>query len=202
MDLILHQPKLLQGFASGDPNLRNDEVNIRHLFGHGVLNLDARVHLDEHVPTLALACGIEQELHRAGVDVADRLRKRDRIAIHGIADLGVKIGRRGDLNHLLVATLHRAVTLEQVDGFAGRVSKDLHFDVAGPNDSLLNEHPRVTERAVGFAHGFFECGAEVVAMLNPTHATPTTTGNRLGEDRESDLVGSLDQSIEIIGRFR
>ena len=49
----------------------------------------------------------------------------------------VKVGRRRALDHLLVAALHRAVALEQVDQVAVLVAKQLDLDMAGAAHQLL-----------------------------------------------------------------
>jgi hypothetical protein len=54
---------------SSDVDLRLDDVDAGHLLGDGVLDLDARVHLDE----VELArVHIHQELDRAGADIVGR----------------------------------------------------------------------------------------------------------------------------------
>ena len=56
-----------QPLAGRHAQLLDDQVEAGHLLGHRVLDLDARVHLEE----VEAAGGVDQELHRAGVDVAD-----------------------------------------------------------------------------------------------------------------------------------
>ena len=107
--------EVIEGLAAGDPQLGPHEVDVGDLLGHRVLDLDARVHLDEDVA----AVGREEELHRAGVDVADLAREGHGVGAHALAQLRVEVGRRRDLDDLLVAALHRAVALEQVDHVAG-----------------------------------------------------------------------------------
>ena len=113
---LLRQAEVVEGLAAGDAQLGADEVDVGDLLGDRVLDLDARVHLDEDVA----AVGREQELDRAGVDVADLLGERDGVGAHPLAQLGVEVGGRGDLDDLLVAPLDRAVPLEQVDHVARR----------------------------------------------------------------------------------
>src|ERR1700693_405130 len=55
-----------QWFARGDEQLRFDYVDAGHQFGHGMLDLHARVHFDE-IEFVVL----EQELERARVAIAD-----------------------------------------------------------------------------------------------------------------------------------
>jgi len=58
--------------ALGDADLRLDDVDPGDLLGDGVLDLDARVHLDE---VEASGVGIHQELDSAGMGVANRARQ-------------------------------------------------------------------------------------------------------------------------------
>ena len=142
-DPVLAEAEVGQGLAGRDPQLGLDQVDVGDLLGHRVLDLDPRVHLDEHVA----AVGVEQELHGAGVAVADLLREPDRVGAHALAQLRVEVRRRGDLHDLLVAALHRAVPLVEVDHLALAVGEDLHLDVAGVDHGLLDEHGGVAEGA-------------------------------------------------------
>src|SRR3712207_7594061 len=49
VDAALAQPEVAELRASGDEQLRAHEVDVGGLLRHGVLDLDARVHLDERV---------------------------------------------------------------------------------------------------------------------------------------------------------
>ena len=109
-----------------DQQLGPDQVDIGALLGHRVLDLDAGVHLDEH-----MASGlVDQELDRAGVDVADGACRGD----GRCAQLGAQFrchGGGGALLHdLLVAALDRALAFEQVDNGPVGVAEDLDLDVA------------------------------------------------------------------------
>ena len=110
------EPEVGQRLARGDPQLRADEVDVGDLLGDRVLDLDARVHLDEDVAPV----GVEQELDGARVDVADLPGERDGVGADPLAQLGVEVGRGRDLDDLLVAPLHRAVALVEVDDVARR----------------------------------------------------------------------------------
>ena len=190
---LLRQPEVGEGLAAGDPQLRADQVDVGDLLGDGVLDLDPRVHLDEDVA----AVGGEQELDGAGVDVADLLGEGDRVGAHPLAQLGVEVGGGGDLDDLLVASLDRAVPLEQVDDVALAVREDLHLDVAGLDHGLLEEDGRVTERRLGLTHAGLEGLAQVLAALDPPHAAPATARDGLGEDGEADLLRGGHQGVDV-----
>ena len=127
--------------AAGDHHLRLDEVDPRHLLRHGVLDLDARVDLDEVVAPLL----VDEELDRARVQVVRTLHQPERVLLERLAERRRQVPRRRDLDHLLVAALHRAVALPQVDGAALAVADDLHLDVARVLDERLEEDRAVAE---------------------------------------------------------
>jgi hypothetical protein len=61
-------------------------------------------------------------------------------------------GRGRLLEHLLVAALHRAVALEEVDAVALRVAEDLDLDVARAHQVFLDQHAVVAEGAASRLH--------------------------------------------------
>ena len=118
-----------QRLALGDQDLALDEVDAGDDLGDGVLDLDARVDLDE----VELAgVGVDQELDGAGVVVADVRGRSRRPASQTASRMRrVEVRGRGDLDDLLVAALDRAVALEEVDEVAVLVAEELHLDVLG-----------------------------------------------------------------------
>ena len=134
--------------AGGDADLRLDEIDAGDALGDRVLDLDARVDLDEIEPA---GVGVLQELDRAGGAV-----------VHGAADLerrlaqlaplrvGQEHGRRA-LDHLLVAPLHGAVALVQMHQVAVRVAEDLHLDVPRAAHQLLEVDLVLAEGRLGLA---------------------------------------------------
>ncbi len=131
--------------------MRADEVDAGDAFRDSVLDLDARVHLDEEPVVLI---HIVEELHGAGVVVADavgqfhrgvaKLFPHDRIEVHG--------GR--DFDDFLVAALDGAIALVEVDDVAVLVAEDLHLDVLGALDVALQENGWVAEGVLRLGAGF------------------------------------------------
>ncbi|GAA3155614.1 hypothetical protein GCM10017687_86980 [Streptomyces echinatus] len=167
-DRVLGEAEVGEGLAGGDAHLGLDQVDVGDLLGHRVLDLDARVHLDEHV----VAGAVEEELDGAGVAVADLAGEADGVLTDPVAQLGVEVRGRGQLDDLLVAALNRAVTFEEVDDVALAVGEDLHLDVAGLDDGLLQEDGRVAERGRGLAGGGLDGLAQLGRVLHPAHAAP------------------------------
>ena len=164
-----------------------------------MLDLDARVHLDEDVLAGSLARRVDEEFDGARVHVADRLGEGDRVAVKRRAQLVVDVRRRRDLDDLLMPALDGAVALEQVDGVARGIREDLHLDVAGTHDGLLEEHPSVAECRAGLAHRLGDRGRQSTGGLDAAHAAAAAAGDRLDEDREADVGRLRDELVDILG---
>ena len=116
-DPVLGQPEVARVSPDGDPHLGLHEVDVGDLLGDRVLDLDARVHLDEDVVARPGRAGTPR-CRRCGSRSRSRTARRPRTCRSRIA--GSRFGRRGDLDDLLVPALHRAVPLEEVDDVARR----------------------------------------------------------------------------------
>ena len=127
--------------AGGDPDHLLDEIDAGDEFGHRMLDLEPRIHLQEiEAPVLP-----GDELDGAGAVVADRLGERDRLLAHLGARLRVEQRARRFLDDLLVAALDRALALAEIDDVAVLVAQNLDFDVARIGDELLDEDAVVAE---------------------------------------------------------
>ena len=201
LDGLLREAQVSEGLAGGDAQLRLDEVDVGDFLGDGVLDLDARVHFDEHVLAGTLPDRVDEEFDGAGVDVVQRLRELHGVAVERLPDTFVQVWGRRDLNHLLVAALDGAVALEEVHDVALGVGQDLDLDVPGAQDGLLEEHGGVAERGVRFAHGGLQGLGERFAGVHAAHAAAAAAGDGLGEDREADLVRGRDQLVQVLRRL-
>jgi hypothetical protein len=125
VDLLLRRDPdrgLVHREALRDQDLRAHEVHARHHLGHGVLDLDARVDLDE--VELVRSTSTRNSTVAALTSLALR-DERDRRLAEGLAEQRVELRRGRDLDDLLVAPLHGAVALPEVDDLAVRVADDL-----------------------------------------------------------------------------
>src|SRR5688572_18942131 len=134
--------------AAGDQQLFLDEIDAGDHLGDRMLDLDARVHLDE-VETPVLV----QELERAGAAIADADARLGADA----ADLGALLRRdarrRRFLDDLLMPALHRAVALAEVHRAPLAVRQHLDLDVARVLEELLHVDHVVAERGLRFLLG-------------------------------------------------
>ena len=121
--------------ALRDTDLLAHQVDARDFFGHGVLDLQTRVDLEE--PDVAVR--LEQELHRAHAHVVDVLEQSAR-RVH--ERLVRPLGQEGGwclFDQLLVATLHRAVTGRDDVEVAQRIARRLRLHVTSDLDETLDE---------------------------------------------------------------
>ena len=171
-----------------DLDLRSHEVDSGDELGDRVLDLDARVHLQEE----EVAVAVEQALDRAGADVAHGARRADRHLPHARPQLG-RDGRRGRLlEHLLVAALQRAVALAEVDRAAVAVGQHLDLDVPGILDVLLDVHRGVGEVGLALPPRGLERALGVVRRGDDLHAATAAAGRGLDRDRPAVAVAQLD----------
>ena len=156
--------------AFQDVDLRLDDIDPRHLLGDGVLDLYARIDLDE---IEFAGVGIHQELDGAGADI--RCGSGDLQGVVGkFGALGsVEIGGWCALDDLLVAALDRAVALEEMHGIAMRVAQHLHLDMAGALDQLFQIDLVLAEGRHGLALAFRHLAGEVFLGADGAHAAPT-----------------------------
>ena len=113
-----------------------------------------------------------------------------------LADLLVRRTGQGDSSiELLVAALDGAVALAEVDDVAVVVGQDLHLDVPGLDDELLDVDAAVAEGGLGLGLGGVEAGAQGDVVVGDAHAASAAAGGGLDEDRVADLVGELQRLV-------
>ena len=188
----------VQAGARRDEDLRAYEVDTGDLLGHGVLDLDARIHLDEK-PLVTIV--VVEEFHRARVVVAYATGDFDRRRAKVGPDPVRQIDRRGHLDHLLVTTLHRAVAFVQVKNAAVRIAENLHFDVLGPGDVFFEKDGRIAESAAGLVAGLVEKRREIAFLAHHAHAAAAAAESRFDDQREADFFRDFDGLRAVVDRF-
>ena len=175
----------MQGTAVGEEDLAADDVDPRHHFSDGVLDLDARIDLDE--------------VEAPGVDVDEEFHRARRAVAHlpadghgGVADLLAQVlgePRAGrNLDDLLMAALHRAIALPEVHEVPVHVAEDLHFDVLGSREVALEEDVGLAEGRRRFPPGFRNFGVEVFRPLDRPDPAAAAAEAGLDHQRVADLL--------------
>src|SRR6185312_15321622 len=126
----------------GDRDLLGDQVDARHRFRHRMLHLDPGVHFQE---VEGAGLPIDQELDGAGATVRQTRRESRRGLMQRAAQARLQSRGRCLLDQLLIATLHRAVPLTQMDHLALAVAEHLHLDVPAAGNVAFQIDARVTE---------------------------------------------------------
>src|SRR3569832_230151 len=158
-----------------EQDLRLHDVDAGAFFGDSVLDLDARINIDEVV---LVRVRIDEELDRAGRVVADLLADLDGRLAQCVADLHVQIWSRRDLDDLLVSSLDRAIPFKQMDEVAVSVAEQLHFDVPRSLNELLDKDVRAAERREGFTLGLLVLREEIRFVANAAHSATTAAVSR------------------------
>src|SRR6185437_4242221 len=97
---------------------------------------------------------------------------------HAMAHPVVEERRGRLLEHLLVAALDRAFTLEEVHEIAVRVAEDLEFDVVRSLDEALEENAFVSEGAFRLATRRGELALEIRLPCDEPHALAAAARDR------------------------
>ena len=138
LDVGLFDRELLAG---GDADHLLDEIDAGDELGHGMLDLQARIHFEEE--EAAILAG--DELDRAGEIVIHGFGERDRLLAHLAARCFVEQRRGRFFDDLLIAALDRAFALAEIDHVAVLVAEHLDFDVARIDDEFFDEDAIVAE---------------------------------------------------------
>ena len=139
----MRQSDRRQRFPAGNAQLRSDKVDTGHFLGHGVLDLETRVGLDEG--QVRLVVGIDQELERAQAAVVIRRCQANGCGGQTLAGLIRDRRARRPLDDLLMPPLQTALTFAEVGNRAGAVTYNLHFNVTRGGHQALDQQIAVAE---------------------------------------------------------
>ena len=161
---------------------------------HRMLDLQPRVHLHE----VEAAVLVGDELDGARALVVHRARRRDGGLAHLAPPRLGHAGRRRFLEHLLVAPLHGAVALEQVDAVPVAVGEHLDLDVARARHVALDQHVVVAEARQRLALARRERVGELARRADDAHPLAAAAGRRLQQHRVADAVRFLAQERRVL----
>ena len=164
-----------QRLAIGDAQHLAHQVHASHGLGDGMLDLDARVHLDE-IEILRATAVVVQELQRAGAAIADRARQLRRRFAQALARGGVQRGRGRFLEHLLATPLQRAFAFIKMDGVLA-VAQHLHFDV--PRAVAFQIDAAIAECRLRLGLGLRHLRAQLGLVLHHADAAPAAAAAAL-----------------------
>ena len=153
-----------------------------------MLHLQARVHF--HEVELSV---VDDEFDGAGAAVVDRSSRRHRGLAHLAAAFDRHAWRGRFFGDLLMAALHRAIALEQINRIPMVVPEHLHFDVPRRREVFLDQYAIVLEAGRRLALAARERAREIRRAVNTPHALATASGHRFDEHGKADARASLDR---------
>ena len=156
-----------------------------------MLYLQPGVHLQK-VKALVPA---HHKLHCAGTLVIDRTGQRHRLLAHGLAGGSADEGAGRLLDHLLVATLDRALALVEVQQVAMAVANQLDLDMARLLDKLLYENPVVAKAAARLVAAAGETLQRLLVVEGHAQALATAAGTGLDHHRVTDAAGDFNRAL-------
>ena len=191
-DVALAEAQLLPG---GDADLLLHDVDAGRHFGHRMLDLDPRVHLDEEELVVLV-----QELEGAGAAIADLPAGIGAALADARQRARREPGRGSFLDDLLVAALHRAIALEQIDGVLVLVGQHLDLDVPGVAEELLHVDLRIAERGLRLGARQGRRRDERRLGVHDAHAASAAAACRLDDHRIPDRARELHDLLRILGQ--
>src|SRR5699024_10030245 len=102
-----------------------------------MLNLDSRVHFNEHMFAGTFALSINQKLYSPSVPVIHRFGELHRVSVEPLAQVIIQVRCWGNFNDLLMTPLERTITFKQVDNVTITVRHHLHLNMAWTQNGLF-----------------------------------------------------------------
>jgi hypothetical protein len=110
--------------------------------------------------------------------------ERDRVAAHLLPQFGGQVRRRRQFDDFLMAALHAAIALVEVNHVAVGVGQDLHLYVPWAQHRLFQVHRRIPERRFGLPTGCLDRFGQRGAVADSAHTAAAAAGDRLDEQRK------------------
>lgn len=189
--------------ARRQSQLQLNQIKASDRLGHGVLDLNSRIGLDEGRRSPIIA--IHQVLEGGQAAQFRSHGHAHRRRLQGVAQGGGQADGRGHLDQFLSPALDRALAVmdrDRVDAVAGH----LHLDVPRVRDQDFGIEPPVAERPLRFPRTRRIGLCRIHVRIDHPHPTPAAAGQRLDHDRpanrglqRADIVqpgGSLDALCE------
>mmetsp|Transcript_43463 Transcript_43463/g.80893 ORF Transcript_43463/g.80893 Transcript_43463/m.80893 type:complete len:366 (+) Transcript_43463:1651-2748(+) len=183
-NVVLDESQILQARSTGDEDRLLDDVDVRHLLRHGVLDLDPRVDLHEVMLTVL----VDKELDGPRVLVVTGSSQFQSVFLDGLTDVHGMMPSRGDFHELLIPSLDGAVALPKVHDVSLPVADDLDLDVLSVANVPLDEARAVAEGGQSLRGRRPEERDEIFLLGAHSHALPSSALGRLDHDGQAVLL--------------
>lgn len=135
-----------------------------------MLDLDPRIDFDE----IVAAHLVNQKLCSSGIPVVNAPGQLNGIGQDRLANFLGEMSRGCNFDNLLMTTLDRAITFEQMNGVPSSIGEKLNFDVTGSLEETFDEDCTIAESGLCLTDGTFEGIFEVRLVTDHSHTSPAT----------------------------
>ena len=166
-----------------------------------MLDLQTRIHFHEiklHRLRLVIGRLFDDEFHGARAHIVHSFGSSDCGFTHLLAQCGSHARRRGFFEHLLMATLHRAVTLKQIHAIALRICKNLNLNMAWTLHIFFNQDRVITKTVFRFTLTTRQGVSKVCGFFNDAHALATTTRTGFDQHGVAHGIGFALQQLWVL----
>src|SRR5690606_33088125 len=186
---LQHEFMLLEGkwLASGDVDLKLDQIPTGNRFCYGVLHLQARIHFQEIEPVVF----VEKKLDRARSVIATGAGYPYGCVAHFRPELRGEHRRRRFFDDFLMAALYGALAFEKVEDITVSITQHLKLDMPGFGDVFLDKHRSIAKCRCGLTHGAFHLRGEVVFLFHDAHPFSSSAGGGIEQNGIAYVAGNL-----------
>ncbi len=174
----------MQHFIIGNADLLFHQVHAYHFFGDGMLHLKTGIHLQK----IEIAVLVHQKFDSPGSRIVHRPSGSHRLFPHLLTELRSKERRRTLLHNLLIAALHRALAVEQMNHIAVIVTQNLEFYMMGFFYKFLQIDRIISERRHRLGTSGVVCLHHFIFTVYQPHPFTTTSHRCLQHDGIAYLI--------------
>jgi hypothetical protein len=132
--------------SGGNPNLLLNDVQTGNHFRYRMFYLDTGIHFHKiKSPVL-----VNQEFHRPGIFIADRLSRPDCSLAHPVSQLGGQYSGRRFFDHLLISPLNGTIPFSQMNNIAEMIGQYLKFNMPRSCQVFFHIHGVIVESRFSF----------------------------------------------------
>ena len=171
---VRRQAQIAKALPPRYSQLQGHQIKAGNGLGDRMLDLKARIGLDEGEGTLAIWIGlrIHQKLERAQTAIGAGLGHAEGRIDQTLAQSGRQARARCDLDQLLMLALKGTFALAKSQNHV-TVAYDLDLDMASPADQAFDIEPAIAKGRLGLRSAALKGRVDLIGLGNDPHATAT-----------------------------
>ena len=199
---VRRQAQIGEALSPGDTQLHGDQIKAGDGLGDRMLDLKARIGLDEGEGILAIWIGlrIHQKLERAQTAIGAGLGHAEGRIDQPLTQSGRQARARRDLDQLLMLTLQGTFALAKGQNHV-TVAYDLDLDMASPADQSLDIEPAIAKGRLGLGSAALIGRVDLIGLGYDTHAASAAARQGLDHHRPARALSSKE-GLGLVQRHR